>query len=71
MLSQLLLWTINCLFGAHLLEFSCMSIVLQVQLSVVILTNLDLARFATPRNRAPHGYNGTVLIAAILETIYL
>ena len=54
MLSQLLLWTINCLFSVHLLGFTHMSILIQVQLSVVVLTKLDLAMFAVPRNRPPH-----------------
>ena len=64
MLSQLLLWIIKCLFGVHLLEFPCISILLQLQLSVVVFTDLDLAIFAVPRNRAPDGYNRTGLIAA-------
>ena len=67
MLPQLLLWTSNCLFDVHLLEFPCLSVLLQVQLSAVILIDLDLATFAVLRNRPPHRFNGTVLIAAILS----
>ena len=40
MLSQLLLWIIICSFGVHLLGLPLVSIPLQVQLSVVVLTDL-------------------------------
>ena len=65
MLSQLLLWIIICSFGVHLLGFPYVSILLQVRLSVFVLT--DLAIFPVSRNRPPHSYNGTALIAATLS----
>lgn len=64
MLSQLLLWIVICSFGVHFLEFPSVSILLQVQLTVVALP--DLAVFPVSYNHPPSSYNGTVLLAATL-----